>query len=84
MMVNNHKKEGDTQMDTLQQTADGRCSCGHPVYVLVRPDEQDSVVCLDCGNGTSKASFDNNAGGWSVGRIDDLTRLRLRKVAGLK
>ena len=50
-------------MESLQ-AIDAKCSCGHRVYVLKREDEQDSVVCLDCGNGMFKNTFDAHTGGW--------------------
>jgi hypothetical protein len=70
-------------MDTLQPM-DAKCACGHRVYELRRKDQQDSVVCLDCGNGMFKTTFDADAGGWLAGWIDRSTMLRLRKLAGVK
>ena len=70
-------------MDSLQ-AIDAKCSCGHRVYELKRSDQQDSIVCLDCGNGMSKTSFDADTGGWLEGWIDHPTMHGLRKLAGVK
>jgi uncharacterized membrane protein len=70
-------------MDSLQ-AIDAKCACGQRVYVLKREEEQDSVICLDCGNGMFKTSFDADTGGWLAGWMDRPTMLRLRKLAGAK
>lgn len=70
-------------MDSLQPL-DAKCACGHRVYELKRTDQEDSVVCLDCGNGMLKSSFDADTGdGWLKGWIDHATMLVLRKLAGV-
>jgi hypothetical protein len=70
-------------MDSLQAIA-AKCACGHRVFELKRKDHQDSVVCIDCGNGMFKTSFDADTGGWLAGWIDHPTMLALRKLAGVK
>ena len=70
-------------MDSLQ-AIDAKCACGHRVFELKRKDQADSVVCLDCGNGMLKTSFDADTGGWLAGWIDRSTMLALRRVAGVK
>ena len=70
-------------MDSLR-AMDAKCACGHQVFELKQSDQADSVVCLDCGNGMFKTSFDANVGGWLARWIDNATMLRLRKLAGVK
>jgi hypothetical protein len=70
-------------VDSLQ-ALDARCSCGQRAFILKRTDQPDSVVCLDCGNGMLKTSFDADTGGWLGGWIDRPMLLALRKVAGVK
>jgi hypothetical protein len=72
-----------SQPDSLQAT-DAKCACGHRVYELKRKDQQDNVVCLDCRNGILKTSFDADTGGWLAVWIDNPTKLRLRKLAGVR
>lgn len=63
---------------------DAECSGGHPLFEMQQSHQAASVVCLDCGNGMLKTSFDNNTGGWLAGWIDSETMLSLRKLAGVK
>jgi hypothetical protein len=70
-------------MDSLR-ALDAKCACGHRVYELKRSGEQDSVVCLDCGNGMFASNFASDTGGWLAGWIDPPTMMALRKLAGVK
>ena len=69
-------------MDSLRALS-AKCACGCTVFELKRHGENDSVVCLDCGNGMFKSSFDAHTGGWMAGWINPQTMLRLRDVVGM-